>query len=71
MSSRPIGSFGWVDLTIPECDAIRLFYERLVGWTSQPIEMEGYSDYRMIIGIGIVQNPDPMPVQIRPLTTRA
>lgn len=48
MSGQPIGSIGWVDLTVPECDAIRSFYERVVGWTSQPVEMEGYSDYCMI-----------------------
>jgi predicted enzyme related to lactoylglutathione lyase len=37
MLSQPIGSIGWVDLTVPECDAIRSFYERVVGWTSQPV----------------------------------
>ncbi len=36
MLSQPIGSIGWVDRTVPECDAIRSFYERVVGWTSQP-----------------------------------
>lgn len=48
MSSQKVGTIGWVDLTVPECEAIRGFYERVVGWTSQPIEMEGYSDYCMI-----------------------
>lgn len=48
MSSQNIGSIGWVDLTVPEGEAIRGFYERVVGWKSQPIDMEGYSDYCMI-----------------------
>lgn len=48
MSGQPIGSIGWVDLTVPACESIRSFYERVVGWTSQPVEMEGYSDYCMI-----------------------
>ncbi len=54
MSSLPIGSIGWVDLTVPECGTIRSFYERVVGWSSQPIEMEGYSDYCMIPPAGDV-----------------
>lgn len=48
MSTPNVGSIGWVDLTIPDAEAIRGFYERVVGWTSRPIEMEGYADYCMV-----------------------
>jgi len=42
-----LGSIGWCDLTIDNADALRDFYAQAVGWTPQPIEMGGYSDYVM------------------------
>lgn len=42
-----IGSVGWFDLTVADAEGVRRFYEAVVGWKSQPIEMEGYSDYCM------------------------
>jgi len=42
-----IGSVGWFDLTVPDAANVRTFYEAVVGWKTQAIEMEGYSDYCM------------------------
>lgn len=43
-----VGSVGWFDLTVPDAEGVRKFYEAVVGWKTQPIEMEGYSDYCMV-----------------------
>jgi uncharacterized protein len=42
-----IGSIGWHDLTVPDADNIRDFYQQVAGWTPEPIDMGGYSDYVM------------------------
>ena len=45
---RPrVGSVLWHDLTVPDAGAVRDFYEGVVGWGAQPVEMEGYSDFAM------------------------
>lgn len=44
-----IGAVTWVDLTVPDADAIRDFYVDVVGWTPSGVDMGGYSDYSMII----------------------
>ena len=41
------GTITWVDLTVDTADATRDFYEQVIGWTNQPVEMDGYSDYCM------------------------
>ena len=43
----PVGSVGWVDLTVPDADSLRDFYSSVVGWQPQPCDMGGYSDYVM------------------------
>ena len=40
-------SIGWVDLTVPDADAVRDFYAAVIGWTPKPVDMGGYSDYNM------------------------
>lgn len=47
MSDQP-GAIGWHDLTVPNADAVRDFYQHVVGWSSQPVEMGGYSDFNML-----------------------
>lgn len=44
----PNGRITWVDLTVPEADSLRAFYERVAGWSSSPVDMGGYSDYEML-----------------------
>ncbi|MCX6639046.1 MAG: VOC family protein [bacterium] len=48
MSDKPkIGSITWRDLTVPDAESIRDFYAQVVGWSSEPLDMGGYSDYTM------------------------
>ncbi len=44
---RP-GTIGWMDLTVPEADKLRDFYSAVAGWTTEPVDMNGYSDYCMV-----------------------
>ncbi len=49
MSTKPeIGSITWCDLTVPDAEEIKSFYEKVVGWKSNPVSMGDYDDYSMI-----------------------
>lgn len=41
------GSINWTDLTVPNAEPIRSFYEKVVGWDSEPFDMGGYNDHCM------------------------
>jgi len=41
------GQIGWIDLTSPDATALRDFYQRVVGWTAAPVDMQGYQDFCM------------------------
>lgn len=41
------GQIVWVDLTIPNAEAVRDFYSQLVGWQPSPVDMGGYNDFNM------------------------
>ena len=47
-STPPAGTIAWRDLTVPDAAAIRDFYARVVGWTPEPVDMGGYSDFNML-----------------------
>ena len=47
MSTPKVGQIGWFDLTVPDAESLRAFYERVVGWSSEPVDMAGYNDYCM------------------------
>ncbi|HTS70656.1 MAG TPA: VOC family protein [Terriglobia bacterium] len=49
MSDAPptVGSISWIDLTVPNADPEREFYEAVAGWKSSPVDMGGYTDYCM------------------------
>lgn len=51
-SSGAVGRIGWLDLTVPDADATRDFYQQVVGWSVENVEMgsegERYSDYNML-----------------------
>ena len=52
MSLKPhnaIGSLAWFDLTAPNADELRDFYEQVVGWKSIPVNMGSYNDYSMAL----------------------
>jgi uncharacterized protein len=46
MSESP-GSIGWHDLTVTDAPRIRDFYQEVVGWTAQPLDVGGYDDFLM------------------------
>ena len=43
----PVGSIGWIDLTVPNADEVRDFYAQVTGWQPEALDMGGYSDYVM------------------------
>ena len=47
MSETKNGSIGWIDLTVPDAASLKGFYERVAGWSVEPVNMDGYSDYCM------------------------
>jgi uncharacterized protein len=52
------GKRAWVDLTVEDAEGVRDFYQQVVGWTPQPVPMEGkggnYNDYNMASADGTV-----------------
>lgn len=48
MAGKNVGQILWTDLTVPNCDEVKTFYEAVIGWSSQGLEMEGRTDYVMI-----------------------
>jgi predicted enzyme related to lactoylglutathione lyase len=48
MSEKPpVGTIGWVDLTVPDAAPLRDFYQAVAGWTPQAVDMGDYADYGM------------------------
>lgn len=41
------GRILWHDLTVPDAESLRRFYEQVVGWRSAPVAMGDYDDYCM------------------------
>ena len=48
MSATPDpGSISWTDLTVADAEAVRNFYQAVVGWTPEAQPMGEYSDFVM------------------------
>lgn len=47
MSNPPVGAVMWRDLTVDNADQVASFYERVVGWRREDVDMGGYADYAM------------------------
>lgn len=45
---KPAGTISWVDISVPEAESLREFYSKVVGWKSQPIDVDDYQDYAMV-----------------------
>ncbi|MGH2532074.1 MAG: VOC family protein [Thermomicrobiales bacterium] len=45
--SGKIGTFAWLDLTVPDAAAVRDFYASVIGWRPEPLDMGGYHDFVM------------------------
>ncbi len=43
----PVGTIGWLDLTVKDAGRLRDFYAAVVGWKPRAIDMGGYSDWSM------------------------
>lgn len=43
----PIGSMGWLDLTVDDATGVRDFYKTVVGWTHGAVSMGDYDDFTM------------------------
>jgi len=41
------GHIGWIDLTVADAPALRVFYQSVTGWEPAPVEMGGYQDFCM------------------------
>lgn len=52
----PMGRIAWLDLTVPDAAATRDFYQQVVGWSVEHVEMndgdDRYHDYNMLGGDG-------------------
>lgn len=48
MSDGLSGTIGWIDLTVENAENVRDFYRAVAGWTAEPVDMGGYSDFNMI-----------------------
>jgi predicted enzyme related to lactoylglutathione lyase len=46
------GKLVWFDLTVDNAEAVREFYQQVVGWTSAPVNMGDYNDYSMMAADG-------------------
>jgi len=55
-ASTSMGRIAWLDLTIPDATSTRDFYQQVVGWGAQDLEMgqgdDRYADYVMLGGDG-------------------
>ena len=47
MPENHVGQILWTDLTVPNCEEVRAFYQAVIGWSAEPVEMEGRTDYMM------------------------
>ncbi|MDX2163239.1 MAG: VOC family protein [bacterium] len=45
------GVMAWFDLTVEGAESVRDFYQKVIGWSAEPVDMGDYSDYSM-------KNPD-------------
>ncbi len=48
------GKIIWTDLTVPNAEQVRDFYQAVAGWTFEPVAMGDYDDYSMLAGDGTV-----------------
>lgn len=48
----PLGRIGWLDLTVANASETRDFYQQVIGWSAQEVEIadggETYNDYNML-----------------------
>ncbi|MDJ0839961.1 MAG: VOC family protein [Acidobacteriota bacterium] len=52
MSDSKAGTISWMDLTVPNADEVRDFYQAVAGWKAEGCDMGDYQDYSMMRGDG-------------------
>lgn len=45
MESPALGKMAWFDLTVDNAEEVVDFYQSVLGWSAEPLDMGGYSDY--------------------------
>ena len=45
--SEDVGKIGWIDMTVANAEAVRDFYQAVVGLKSEDVSMGDYNDYNM------------------------
>lgn len=52
MYGNKLGELAWMDLTVPNAEQVKEFYQKVLGWQSDAVSMsagnENYEDYTMI-----------------------
>ncbi|WOI52632.1 VOC family protein [Parvularcula sp. LCG005] len=48
MTGKHVGQPQWMDLTVDDAETVRDFYAEVLGWTHQPVDMDGYQDFVMM-----------------------
>ena len=46
--SNETGSITWIDLMVEHAEEVKNFYNKIVGWQSEPVAMGDYDDFNMI-----------------------
>ncbi len=47
MSTAPVGSVVWSDLTVKNAENVKDFYAQVIGWQANSINMGDYEDFSM------------------------
>ena len=47
-NKKKVGEITWFDLTVENAEEIKDFYSKVIGWSSDPVQMGGYNDFNMI-----------------------
>ena len=54
MFGNQIGDMAWIDLSVPNAEQVKNFYQKVLGWQSEAVNMscneETYEDYAMSSG---------------------
>lgn len=45
--NKDFGAIAWVDLTVPNAEETKIFYEEIIGWKPEPVSMGDYDDFNM------------------------
>jgi predicted enzyme related to lactoylglutathione lyase len=44
---KPVGTIGWIDISVADATGLRDFYTAVTGWTATGLDMGGYEDFVM------------------------